>query len=48
MKKVLFGLCLCLSGCAVVQDARTEFNREVDGFKSEFARVFLKKESYDQ
>ena len=44
MKKVLVMVVLCLPGCASVSEARAEFDREVHGFKVEFARVFLKKE----
>jgi hypothetical protein len=48
MKKILFVLCLSMSGCAVVQDARTELRKEMVGFKNEWDRVILKKDvSYE-
>jgi hypothetical protein len=50
--KTLLLICLLLSGCSTVQkatiDAHNEFKREVNGFKSEFSRVFLKKEVNEQ
>ncbi len=47
MKKLIL-ICLLLSGCASIKEAKNEFRREVNGFKSEFSRVFLKKEVYEQ
>jgi len=44
MSRIAILLCVCLSGCAVVQDARNEFRKEMVGFKSEWDRVILKKE----
>lgn len=50
MKKLLL-VCLLLSGCSTVQkvtaDASNEFKKEVNGFKADFSRVFLKKEVYE-
>ena len=40
-------ICLCsifMIGCSTIKEAKNEFDREVNGFKVEFARVFLKKE----
>lgn len=35
-------LCLTMSGCSVMMDAKQAFNEDVNGFKQDFARVFLK------
>jgi hypothetical protein len=40
-------ICLCVifvAGCSTIKEAKSEFDREVNGFRVEFARVFLKKE----
>ena len=34
-----------LSGCSVFRDARDEFNKEVTGLQSEFARLYIKENS---
>jgi hypothetical protein len=31
-----------MGGCSVMKDAKQAFNDDVDGFKQDFARVFLK------
>lgn len=46
MKKLIL-ICLLLSGCASIKEAKSEFKREVNGFKADFSRVFLKKEVYE-
>jgi hypothetical protein len=44
IKRVLILLSmLYITGCAVMQDARHEFHKEVVGFKTEWDRVILKK-----
>lgn len=47
MKKLIL-ICLLLSGCASIKEAKSEFKREVNGFKADFSRVFLKKEVNEQ
>jgi hypothetical protein len=43
--KYLICLCVvCVTGCSTIKEAKSEFDREVNGFRVEFARVFLKKE----
>jgi len=44
MKKIVLIVFMCLSGCTVMQDAKTEFRREIVGFKTEWDRVILKKD----
>ena len=34
-----------LTGCSVFHDARDEFNKEVTGVRSEFARLYHKENS---
>lgn len=47
-KFIFIFLAVVLSGCSTVKnsvkEAHNEFRREVDGFRSEWARVILKKE----
>lgn len=41
--KYLLGLFLVmLSGCSVLQDAKKAFHEDIDGFRNEFARLYLK------
>ena len=40
-------LCLTMTGCGVMRDAKQAFDDDVNGFKQDFARVFLKKETND-
>jgi len=47
MKKLIL-ICLLLSGCSSIKEAKNEFKKEVNGFKADFSRVFLKKEVYEQ
>ena len=47
MKKLIL-ICLLLSGCASIKEAKNEFKNEINGFKADFSRVFLKKEVYEQ
>jgi hypothetical protein len=43
--KYLSILCLiCIPGCTTFQEAQKDMKRDIDGFKVEFARVFLKKD----
>jgi len=43
-KIIILALCLYLTACSTVKEAQSEFRKEIDGFKSEWARVILKKE----
>jgi len=41
--KIFLGLFLAtLTGCSVLKDAKTAFHEDVDGFRNEFARLYLK------
>jgi hypothetical protein len=45
MKKfIIFIVLINLTACSTVKEAHTEFRKEIDGFRSEWARVILKKE----
>ena len=37
-------LCLSMGGCGLMKDAKQAFDNDIDGFKSEFARLYLKEE----
>lgn len=37
-------LMVMMSGCSVMKDAKQAFVDDVNGFKSEFARLYLKEE----
>ena len=39
---IIFSIFLC--GCTTFQEAQKDMKRDIDGFKVEFARVFLKKD----
>ena len=41
---VVFSFIMCVTGCAVVKQAKNDMDQEFRGFQDEFARVFLKKE----
>lgn len=43
-KFILIVVCFYLTACSTVKEAHTEFRKEVDDFRSEWARVILKKE----
>lgn len=43
-KIIILALCLHLTACSTVKEAHSEFRKEIDGFRSEWARVILKKE----
>ena len=43
-KFIIFILLINLVACSTVNEAHTEFRKEIDGFRSEWARVILKKE----
>lgn len=43
-KFIIVGSIMLLTGCSVFKDAHNEFRKEVDGFRSEWARVILKQE----
>ena len=38
-------LCLTMGGCSVMKDAKQAFDNDVNGFKQDFARVFLKEKN---
>ena len=42
--KFLLPIIFFISGCSTVKEAHTEFRKEIDGFKAEWARVILKQE----
>lgn len=42
MKYLLGFFMLTLTGCGVLQDAKTAFHQDIDGFRNEFARLYLK------
>lgn len=49
MNKIIFFLfCFSLTGCSTAKEAHTEFRKEINGFKSEWARVILKQEVSDE
>ena len=37
-------MCLAMSGCSVMKDAKQAFDDDINGFKSEFARLYLKED----
>ena len=37
-------LMVMMTGCSVMKDAKQAFDNDVNGFKQDFARVFLKEE----
>lgn len=37
-------LMVMMSGCSVMKDAKQAFDNDINGFKSEFARLYLKEE----
>jgi hypothetical protein len=41
---MIFIVLINLTACSTVKEAHTEFRKEIDGFRSEWARVILKKE----
>lgn len=41
-------ICYSLIGCSTVKEAHSEFRREINGFKSEWARVILKQEVHNE
>ena len=43
MRSVL--IVLTLTGCSVFQDARNEFQKDITGVRSEFARLYNKENS---
>lgn len=43
-KLISLFLCSLLLGCSTVKEAHMEFRKEIDGFRSEWARVILKKD----
>jgi hypothetical protein len=43
-KIILIALCASLTACSTVKEAHNEFRKEIDGFRSEWARVILKQE----
>lgn len=43
-KFILICVCFTLTACSTVKEAHTEFRKEIDGFRSEWARVILKQE----
>ena len=43
-KSIFVIIALSLTACSTVKEAQTEFRREIDGFRSEWARVILKQE----
>ena len=48
MKKIAgtlwLSLMVMMSGCSVMKDAKQAFYDDINGFKSEFARLYLKEE----
>lgn len=40
--------CTTLTGCAIVQDARSEFRKEMVGFKDNWDRYILKKDAVNE
>lgn len=43
-KFIIFIVLINLTACSTVKEAHGEFRKEMDGFRSEWARVILKKE----
>lgn len=43
-KIIIVALSFYLTACSTVREAHSEFRKEIDGFRSEWARVILKKE----
>ena len=37
-------LMVMMSGCSVMKDAKQAFDNDINGFKQDFARVFLKED----
>jgi uncharacterized lipoprotein YehR (DUF1307 family) len=37
-------LMVMMSGCSVMKDAKQAFDNDINGFKSEFARLYLKED----
>ena len=48
MKFLIVFIVMLLTGCSTFKEAKTEFDREIKGFKQEWARVILKKEVEEQ
>jgi hypothetical protein len=44
MRGLILLLGLCLTGCSVMQDAKTDFRKEMVGFKYNWDRFVLKKD----
>ena len=48
MKKIAgtlwLSLMVTMSGCSVMKDAKQAFDEDINGFKSEFARLYLKED----
>jgi hypothetical protein len=44
MSRALLIFCVSLTGCSVMQDAKTEFRKEMVGFKYNWDRSVLKKD----
>ena len=48
MKKIAgtlwLSLMVMMGGCSVMKDAKKAFDDDINGFKSEFARLYLKEE----
>ncbi len=45
---ILILCCVSLTGCAIVKDARSELRKEIIGFKDNWDRYVLKKETNEQ
>lgn len=43
-KLTFITLVMCLTSCSTIKEAHNEFRKEIDGFRSEWARVILKQE----
>jgi hypothetical protein len=43
MTKLLLLSLVLLSGCSVMHNAKNELHKEVNGFRADFARVYLNK-----
>ena len=47
-KLIIIFCCATLTGCAIVKDARSEFRKEMVGFKDNWDRYILKKDAVNE
>ena len=48
IKLIIILCCTTLTGCAIVKDARSEFRKEMVGFKDNWDRYILKKDAVNE